>query len=281
MSFEFDHLIHYVREPNEAIRLLRQTGLHAVEGGRHEQRGTYNALCYFDLSYIELIGVFDKQLADRNRIPHSLLHTIANASCAEGFVRLAIRTNRIEEDAERYAKQGFEVIGPVQGHRKRPDGSSVQWQQLYLAHPDQRFPLPFLIQWEENDEERRHDLAKRNVISPHPSGIVELSYVALAVLDFQTAADWSRWFGLALGDVVTDESIQAVPDAEAARRESEVLQAGRRRNRIRRAGGTRGRPVYGRFIGRLEARGSASSRRTLPIQHIRRTKKSIQMQGER
>ncbi|ALS28759.1 glyoxalase/bleomycin resistance protein/dihydroxybiphenyl dioxygenase [Paenibacillus sp. 32O-W] len=209
MSFEFDHLIHYVREPNEAIRLLRQTGLHAVEGGRHEQRGTYNALCYFDLSYIELIGVFDQQLADRNRTPHSLLHTIANASCAEGFVRLAIRTNRIEEDAERYAKQGFEVIGPVQGHRKRPDGSSVRWQQLYLAHPDQRFPLPFLIQWEENDEERRHDLAKRNVISPHPSGIVELSYVALAVRDFQTAADWSRWFGLALGDVVTDESIQA------------------------------------------------------------------------
>jgi hypothetical protein len=209
MSLIFDHLVHYVRDPNEAIRLSREIGLHAVEGGRHERRGTHNALCHFDLSYIEWIGIYDRHLADQNRVPHSVLHTISRASFREGLVRVALRTDRIDEDAEHYVKLGFEVIGPVDASRRRLDGSVVRWKQLYLAHPDQPFALPFLIQWEDREARRREDLTARNVISPHPSGVTAISCVAFAVRDLEIALAWSRWFGLPMEEAGTDGSLQA------------------------------------------------------------------------
>ena len=60
-AFCFDHLVHFVENPNEAIEVLKEKGIHAIKGGEHQNGQTYNTLSYFDLSYIEFIGVFDKQ----------------------------------------------------------------------------------------------------------------------------------------------------------------------------------------------------------------------------
>ncbi|MFY0544394.1 VOC family protein [Brevibacillus sp. H7] len=212
MSFRFDHLVHFVNDPQEAIKLLRKNGIYAVEGGVHENRGTYNVLSYFDLSYIEFLGVYDKQIVEeRQSIEHSLIETIVKDSYTEGFSRIAIRTNQLEKVAEHFLKQGLTVNGPVPLSRRRPDGSVIHWKLLYVGHKDQELPLPFFIQWEENDEERRNDLKDRKVIAPHPAGDVSLSYVAFAVKDLNTTVDnWSKWLGLKRGDEFVDESLQAV-----------------------------------------------------------------------
>jgi hypothetical protein len=211
MSFRFDHLVHFVNDPKEAIKLLQQNGVYAVEGGVHENRGTYNVLSYFDLSYIEFLGVYDKQLVEeRQKIEHSLIETIVKDSYTVGFSRIAIRTDQLEQAAERFAKQGLTVNGPVPLSRGRPDGSVIHWKLLYVGRKEQELPLPFFIQWEEKDEERRKDLKERKVIAPHPAGDVSLSYVAFAVMYLKTTVDnWSKWLGLPRGDEFVDESLQA------------------------------------------------------------------------
>ncbi|QTD40276.1 VOC family protein [Sporosarcina sp. Te-1] len=56
MEFLFDHVVHFVHEPKETVAQFRDIGFHAIEGGIHESLGTYNGLCYLDLSYIEFLG---------------------------------------------------------------------------------------------------------------------------------------------------------------------------------------------------------------------------------
>ena len=78
--YKIDHIVHFVDNPEEAIKDLRKNGLHVVQGGRHEQWGTYNALCYFNTAYIELIGIHDdmmrKSLEKRPAFPtHSMKPT--------------------------------------------------------------------------------------------------------------------------------------------------------------------------------------------------------------
>ncbi|WP_019122672.1 VOC family protein [Brevibacillus massiliensis] len=211
MRFQFDHLVHFVNDPKEAVQLFRQQGVHAVEGGVHENRGTYNALSYFDLSYVEFLSAYDKKLIEeRPNLAYSLIETVVNDSYTEGFARIAIRTTQIEHDAEYFARQGLTVNGPVPLSRRRPDGSVVSWRLLYIGHPDQELPLPFIIQWDESDEERRSDLTDRGVIAPHPAGDLSLSFVAFAVKDAEsTAANWAKWLGLKPGEAYVDESLQA------------------------------------------------------------------------
>ncbi|EIJ78482.1 hypothetical protein PB1_13029 [Bacillus methanolicus PB1] len=91
MSFAFDHLVHFVEEPEEAIAILKENGIYAVEGGVHENCGTYNALSYFDLSYIEFLSTYDRKLVEQTEHPkHSLMETVVNDRFTEGFSRVAI-----------------------------------------------------------------------------------------------------------------------------------------------------------------------------------------------
>ena len=50
----FDHLVHAVNcTPEEAAKQMQERGFHTALGGEHTTWGTWNSLCYFDLSYIE------------------------------------------------------------------------------------------------------------------------------------------------------------------------------------------------------------------------------------
>ena len=40
MQFSFDHLVWFSKKPEEAIPILKQLGIHAANGGRHEKWGT-------------------------------------------------------------------------------------------------------------------------------------------------------------------------------------------------------------------------------------------------
>src|SRR5690625_885234 len=107
MSFQFDHFIHFVNSPEKAQEALQALGLHAVEGGRHEKHGTYNSLSYFGLSYIELIGVFDKAIVESEaEFDHSLRATIVQSNYQEGGARIALRSNDLQADADRFRELG-------------------------------------------------------------------------------------------------------------------------------------------------------------------------------
>lgn len=211
MRFHFDHLVHFVNSPEETVKHLRCLGLHAVLGGEHEQWGTYNALCYFDLSYIEFLGVNKPDVARQVTDNDLIRQAAATLPASEGFARIALRTDAIEEAAEWMQKQGLAVTGPFAGSRKRQDGSVVRWSMFFVREEGANgLHLPFVIQWGQPDEERKKDLQSRNVIFPHPAGPLAVAAVFFAVRDAEGAAEkWSRWFRLQRSGGYVDPDLQA------------------------------------------------------------------------
>jgi hypothetical protein len=210
-SFQFDHLVQFTASPELAVESMRQIGCHAVPGGEHEQWGSYNSLCYFDLSYIEFLGIkhpgMAKQVQDNDLIRQA--HEALPAS--EGFARIALRTGRIEEEAERMRRLGLEVTGPFAGSRERTDGTVIRWSMFFLKERGgDGMPLPFVIEWGQDDAERRNDLRKRGVIGRHPAGPLVMRRVVFAVHELEETVDkWSRWFRLERGSAFDNQEFHA------------------------------------------------------------------------
>lgn len=210
MTLQFDHIVHYVENPQQAIKQFEEHGLHAVEGGKHEGRGTYNALSYFDLSYIEFLSTYDKELIEQVKHPSfSLFHSVVTNKYKEGFIRVAIRTTAIEELAKKFEAEGLEVHGPVPLSRQRPDGSVIAWKLLYVGEAASELQFPFFIQWNESDGERRNDLIDRGVIEINEV-TQAFSKIAFAVRDAEkTASTWAKWMGLTIKARYKDEDLCA------------------------------------------------------------------------
>lgn len=210
MKFAFDHLVHFVEEPKDMIAALEKQGIYAVEGGVHLNRGTYNTLSYFDLSYIEFLGTYDRELVKKSNHPkYSLMETVVEDGFKEGFERFAIRTTDIEGAAQHFREKGLSVNGPFPLSRKRPDGSIIEWQLLYAGSENEELNLPFIIQWNEKDEERRSDLIERKVIKLHPSK-ASFSHITIVVKNIdETALKWSNWLGLEKGEAFIDPELNA------------------------------------------------------------------------
>jgi hypothetical protein len=195
MNLQFDHLVHFLnRPPAEAVSLMNGCGFHAVAGGRHENWGTWNSLSYFDLSYVEFLAVEHSDAAGRSDNP-LIRQLLADLPKGEGLGQFALRTRQIVQWAKTFRERGLRVTGPVPGSRMRADGTHIRWQMLFIDSDQVNHPLPFLIQWEQSDEERRRDLTARGVISSHPNGVSGIDWIAFAVADLEeTAARWQTWF---------------------------------------------------------------------------------------
>ena len=209
--FQFDHLVHFVKSPHLAIEQFNNIGLHAVEGGKHESLGTYNSLSYFDLSYIELIGVYDKEAAvSSSGMKYSLRETLKNNQFVEGLARIALRSDNLESVAQWFKQLGLEVYGPHPMSRKRPDGSVVSWKLLYAGKQGEKPDLPFFIEWDEKDEERKQDLLERSTIVNHEKGDIRIDFVGFAVKNLEeTATRWAEYLQLEEGETFFDSSLNA------------------------------------------------------------------------
>src|SRR5690625_1126254 len=107
MKLAFDHIIHVVEDLNNAVRKFKECGFHTVEGGNHEQFGTYNALSYFGLSYVELLGIENYDIAKQITSNELIPQTLGLMKDGGGFARIAIRTTNIEQLAEQMRNNGF------------------------------------------------------------------------------------------------------------------------------------------------------------------------------
>ena len=63
MITRFDHAVIAVADLDLAIETYSALGFEVFLGGRHEHRGTHNALIRFGADYIELLGVYDPETA--------------------------------------------------------------------------------------------------------------------------------------------------------------------------------------------------------------------------
>lgn len=211
--YQFDHIVHFVEYPEQAKRHLQQQGIHIVMGGQHEAWGTYNALSYFDLSYIEFIGIFDEELfLQASKQKYTLQYSYENNFRQNGFTRFAIRTTTIAEDAEKFKAAGFEVIGPTKCSRTREDGSKITWQLLHIGMPNVKMDFPFFIQWDESDENRRVEFKKRGIIAPHKLGNLTIEEIHYILPNLQPVEQLAK-----LCEAVAEMKIDEVANCDVAK----------------------------------------------------------------
>lgn len=192
MNLKFDHIIHYV-DGIESIEFPHQY-IQAIQGGKHTQLGTYNQLSYIALHYIEWIDVFDAALArsyaqtEEGRL--SFANTFKDEHVQEGFKRICLRTQNIDSVKTHLEQFDLDIVGPIEMSRTKPDGTTIQWQLLYLDDK-QELNLPFIIQWGESDEERVASLEDNFHYN------LSIDEVTIQVGNLQESSqNWQSWYGL-------------------------------------------------------------------------------------
>src|SRR5215212_1518402 len=208
MITRFDHAVIAVADLERAIEAYRALGFEVSPGGRHEHRGTHNALIRFGgADYVELLGVYDPETAVQSGLNGRTLAEFVRDRQG-GLVGHCYATDDIEAEAARMREAGLEMVGPFEMRRERPDGRALTWRLLVPVDVPWRRRWPFFIQWDDPDEER----LSVDGVGAHPNGARTVTEVAVAVRDLDEAVGlYSILFGSdSLG---TDE----VPDLGADR----------------------------------------------------------------
>ena len=138
-----DHLVFGVSDLQHGIDLIEQrTGVRARFGGRHQGRGTHNALMGLgERQYLEIIAPDPEQAGT---LPTMFPH-LANLTEPQ-FIAWAVAVDDIEAIASKARAAHYQLREPVNGSRMRPDGKMLTWRSLVIAAP--AIPLvPFFIQW--------------------------------------------------------------------------------------------------------------------------------------
>jgi hypothetical protein len=164
-----DHVIVACADPDAALAELGAAlGLRAGGGGRHEASGTFNRLVWFGDSYLELVGIFDRDLADQGLFGGHLARLLDAAEASYGGMALA--TDDLTRDVELLRGQGSLIGDPLDGERLRPDGRVVRWRTGRLPEPDSDLGLAFLIEHDTTAAEWTAAERSERVAEVHPMG---------------------------------------------------------------------------------------------------------------
>jgi len=189
MLLGIDHLVIAVSDPDEAVALLQdRLGLAPGGGGRHERLGTFNRLVWLGDSYLELIGVFDADLAADSWVGAPTLRKLEGGG---GLATWAMASDAIETDAARLRDAGSDLGQPIPGSRTRPDGRVVRWS---LAAAPTLAPdgPPFLIEHDTSGAEWTPVEREESAVGP-----ARLDRLELAVDDVdRTSRAFLRTVGL-------------------------------------------------------------------------------------
>jgi hypothetical protein len=148
-----DHLLLGIGDLDHGMTRVRQmTGVTPVVGGSHPGVGTRNALVALGgRRYLEIIAPDPAQTAFNFRID-------VRKFSGPRLITWAAATKDVEAVARKARESGFEVFGPQEGSRARPDGKVLRWKTLGVKTElaaDGVDPMPFFIEWAAD--------------SPHPS----------------------------------------------------------------------------------------------------------------
>ena len=125
MITRFDHAVIAVADLHRAIEAYRALGFDVFPGGRHEHRGTHNALIRFGgADYIELLGVYDSERAIESGLNGRTLAEFVRDR-EGGLVGHCYATDDIRTEAARTREAGLEMVGPFEMKRERPDGRAA------------------------------------------------------------------------------------------------------------------------------------------------------------
>ncbi len=179
MLLGIDHLVIACADPDAAAAdLERAVGLRAGGGGRHEALGTFNRLVWLGDTYLELLGVLDRALAELAWVGGPAVRAL---DAGGGLATWAVATDDLDGEVERLNAGGAGLSEVIPGARRRPDGSVVRWR---LAEPRDLGPErpPFLIEHDPHSAEWSPADRAARAEEAHPIG----GPVRLAPLELPT-----------------------------------------------------------------------------------------------
>ena len=153
-----DHLVIAVRDLDDAARELEErVGLAATGGGRHPSLGTQNRLAWLGDTYVELIAIEDRGVAEGSWLG---VPTIAALERGGGLATWAIATDSIDADVAALREIGARYGDATPGMRGRPDGAVVRWRLAIggALGPVEPFLIehdPFSAEWTDADRAAR------------------------------------------------------------------------------------------------------------------------------
>ncbi|HMV86130.1 MAG TPA: VOC family protein [Blastocatellia bacterium] len=143
-----DHLVLAADDLQRGIEWFEQkTGVRAVIGGRHPNRGTQNALLSLgNRQYLEILAPDPQQTGHPS---HAELAKITTPR----LVLWASATEEIDALAQKAKAARLSAMGPLDGARARPDGKLLKWRSLNIGREADKNRmyfnvLPFFIQWD-------------------------------------------------------------------------------------------------------------------------------------
>ena len=141
---DLDHLV-YATPDLEAtiVDLESQLGVRAAYGGRHQGRGTRNALIALsEFSYLEIVGPDDAQ---RDVVRPRWLGV--DALTSPRMVTWAVKSSSIETVIATAVRAHIALGRVTSGSRQTPDGATLTWQLSDPAAMVEDGVVPFFIDW--------------------------------------------------------------------------------------------------------------------------------------
>ena len=138
---QVDHLVIGIRSLDEGVAAFeRLTGVTAVRGGQHPNRGTENALVSLGAGrYLELIAPRAGVVPDPDL---ERLRSLANLT----VTAWAVGVSDMDAARRTIAGAGVALGQDAPGSRVTPSGESLEWATADISSP--RIPFaPFFIRW--------------------------------------------------------------------------------------------------------------------------------------
>jgi hypothetical protein len=136
-----DHLLWGAADLDLAVRALAErTQVRATPGGQHPDLGTHNAIAALGRKrFLEVIA------PDRTLRAGALARQLAGLRDPT-LIMWAARTSNAAEVAARAEAEGYQAA-VVEGHRRRPDGTTVHWTNVFVAGHGAGTLVPFFVEW--------------------------------------------------------------------------------------------------------------------------------------
>jgi Glyoxalase-like domain len=140
-----DHLLLGASDLDQGIAWVEKTTtVKAIAGGSHPGVGTRNALLSLGgKQYLEIIAPDPAQTAFNFQIDVRKL-------AVPRLITWAAVTSDINSIAKRAQETGYQIFGPRDGSRARPDGKTLKWKTMGVMNTlgvQGVEPVPFFIEW--------------------------------------------------------------------------------------------------------------------------------------
>lgn len=180
---QFDHLMHWVPDLDDAVARCQQLGFPVQVGGRLGN-GMHNAMCRNrDLTAIELIGVYDWD-AWRSGPAGSGRVARENALLHGGALQCIFEVDDLEATVAEVRSRGISVSDPAVASFERAEGGTYTWRTARITEgPGWR---PFFIQYPTPRAERLAQAHKTG----RSFGDWSFERIYLTTPDPDAAADW-------------------------------------------------------------------------------------------